>query len=131
MVASVIAWDIETVPDLKGFAAANGLEGKTDEDIRAAMGDKFPKHIYHSIICIDALVAHQEKTTAGVWMCWGAQRRQAIRKGADLVLRRQDCRAETAARHLQWLVVRPAGPALSRHGQWRVRARPGVTVHGS
>jgi 3'-5' exonuclease len=24
------------------------------------MGDKFPKHIYHSIICIGALVAHQE-----------------------------------------------------------------------
>ena len=60
MVASVIAWDIETVPDLKGFAAANGHEGKTDEEIRAAMGDKFPKHIYHSIICIGALVAHQE-----------------------------------------------------------------------
>jgi len=24
------------------------------------MGDKFPKHIYHSIICIGALVAHRE-----------------------------------------------------------------------
>jgi len=24
------------------------------------MGDKFPKHIYHSIICIGALIAHQE-----------------------------------------------------------------------
>jgi 3'-5' exonuclease len=24
------------------------------------MGDKFPKHIYHSIICIGALVAHQD-----------------------------------------------------------------------
>jgi len=58
--ASVIAWDIETVPDLKGFAAANGLEGKTDDEIRAAMGDKFPKHIYHAIICIGALVAHQD-----------------------------------------------------------------------
>ena len=58
--ASVIAWDIETVPDLKGFAAANGHEGKTDEDIRAAMGDKFPKHIYHSIVCIGALIAHWE-----------------------------------------------------------------------
>jgi len=46
-------------PDLRGFAAANGLEGKTDEDIRAAMGDKFPKHIYDSIIYIGALVAHQ------------------------------------------------------------------------
>jgi 3'-5' exonuclease len=60
MVASVIAWDIETVPDLKGFAAANGHEGKSDDEIRAAMGDKFPKHIYHSIICIGALVAHEE-----------------------------------------------------------------------
>ena len=59
MVASVIAWDIETVPDLKGFAAANGHDGKSDDEIRAAMGE-FPKHIYHSIICIGALVAHQE-----------------------------------------------------------------------
>jgi predicted PolB exonuclease-like 3'-5' exonuclease len=29
------------------------------------MGDKFPKHIYHSIICIGALVAHREE--AGHW----------------------------------------------------------------
>ena len=60
MDATVIVWDIETVPDLKGFAAANGHDGKTDDEIRAAMGDKFPKHIYHSIICIGALVAHQQ-----------------------------------------------------------------------
>jgi len=53
--SSVIVWDIETVPDLKGFAAANGHDGKNDEEIRAAMGDKFPKPIYHSIICIGAL----------------------------------------------------------------------------
>jgi hypothetical protein len=58
--ASIIVWDIETVPDLKGFAAANGHDGKSDEEIRVAMGDKFPKHIYHSIICIGALVAHHE-----------------------------------------------------------------------
>jgi 3'-5' exonuclease len=60
MSASVIVWGIETVPDLKGFAAANGHDGKSDDDIRAAMGEKFPKHIYHSIICIGALVAHRE-----------------------------------------------------------------------
>jgi predicted PolB exonuclease-like 3'-5' exonuclease len=29
-------------------------------DIREAMGDKFPKHIYHSIICIGALIAHRD-----------------------------------------------------------------------
>jgi hypothetical protein len=23
------------------------------------MGDKFPKHVYHSIVCIAALIAHQ------------------------------------------------------------------------
>ena len=57
---SVIVWDLETVLDIKGFAGANNHDGKTDDEIRTAMGDKFPKHIYHSIICIGALVAHQE-----------------------------------------------------------------------
>jgi predicted PolB exonuclease-like 3'-5' exonuclease len=60
MAACVITWDIETVPDLKGFAAANGHNGRADDEVRAAMGDKFPKHIYHSIICIGALVARRE-----------------------------------------------------------------------
>jgi 3'-5' exonuclease len=60
MSASVIIWDLETVPDLKGFAAANSIEGKSDDDVRAAIGDKFPKHIYHSIVCIGAIVAHRE-----------------------------------------------------------------------
>ena len=60
MTTCIIVWDIETVPDLKGFAAANGYNGRPDEEVRAAMGDKFPKHLYHSIICIGALVAHRE-----------------------------------------------------------------------
>jgi predicted PolB exonuclease-like 3'-5' exonuclease len=60
MPQSAIVWDLETVPDLAGFAAANGLAGRTDAEIREAMGDKFPKHIYHSIICIGALIAHRE-----------------------------------------------------------------------
>ncbi len=59
--SNVIVWDIETVPDLKGFAAANGHVGKSDDEVRAELGDKFPKHIYHSIICIGALVAHREE----------------------------------------------------------------------
>jgi len=60
MQPSVIVWDLETVPDLRGFAAANDLVGKSDADIRAALGNQFPKHIYHSIVCIGALVAHRE-----------------------------------------------------------------------
>jgi predicted PolB exonuclease-like 3'-5' exonuclease len=57
---SVIVWDLETVPDLKAFAAANNLTGQPDEEIRAALGEKFPKHLFHSIVCIGALVAHRE-----------------------------------------------------------------------
>jgi hypothetical protein len=48
MKPSVIVWE----PDLTGFAAANDLVGKSDVEVREAMGDKFPKHIYHSIVCI-------------------------------------------------------------------------------
>ena len=43
MKPSVIVWDLETVPDLGAFAAANGLVGHTDADIRAALGNRFPK----------------------------------------------------------------------------------------
>ena len=57
---TVIVWDLETVPDLRGFAAANAVVGKTDHEIREALGNRFPKHIYHSIACIGALVAHRK-----------------------------------------------------------------------
>ena len=57
---NVIVWDLETAPDLGGFAAANELVGKPDADIREVLGNKFPKHIYHTIVCIGALVAHRE-----------------------------------------------------------------------
>jgi hypothetical protein len=45
MQPSVIVWDLETVPDIGGFAAANDLVGKSDVEVREAIGDKFPKHI--------------------------------------------------------------------------------------
>jgi 3'-5' exonuclease len=60
MNSTIIVWDLETVPDLAGFAAANDLVGKSEADIRAELGNKFPKHIYHTIVCIGALVAHRE-----------------------------------------------------------------------
>jgi hypothetical protein len=63
--SNLIVWDLETVPDLKGYAAANGHAGKSDDEVRAELGDKFPKHIYHSIICIGALVSHRED--GGCW----------------------------------------------------------------
>jgi hypothetical protein len=36
MQPSVIVWDLETVPDLGGFAAANDLVGKSDVEVREA-----------------------------------------------------------------------------------------------
>jgi predicted PolB exonuclease-like 3'-5' exonuclease len=55
--SEVMVWDIETVPDLEGYARAHNLTGRSQEGIRSAMGDDFPKLIYHSIICIGALIA--------------------------------------------------------------------------
>jgi hypothetical protein len=36
----VLVRDIEPVFDLVGFVAANGHEGKTEDEIRAELGDK-------------------------------------------------------------------------------------------
>ena len=38
----VLAWDIQTVPNVSGYGAANGLEGKSDDEIRDAMSADFP-----------------------------------------------------------------------------------------
>ncbi len=59
---NIIVWDLETVPDLRGFAAANGMSASADAEVLEAIGEKFPKHIYHSIVCIGALVAHREES---------------------------------------------------------------------
>jgi 3'-5' exonuclease len=55
---NVLVWG--TVPELHRFALANDLVGTPNEEIREALGGKFPKHIYHSVVCIGALVAHRE-----------------------------------------------------------------------
>jgi 3'-5' exonuclease len=63
MPSDVMVWDLETIPDITGFARAKGLVDQSPNEIRAAMGDEFPKLIYHSIICIGALVA--TRTSSG------------------------------------------------------------------
>jgi hypothetical protein len=49
MKPSVIVWDVETVPDIRGFAAANDLVGKSDVEIREAIGDKLKWRAVFSI----------------------------------------------------------------------------------
>jgi hypothetical protein len=58
MKPSVIVWDLETVPDLGGFAAANDLVGKSDVGCA--------RLIYHSGVSI--LVANRENASRrAVW----------------------------------------------------------------
>jgi 3'-5' exonuclease len=57
MTSDIMVWDIETVPDVDEYARANNLVGRPPQAVRASIGDDFPKLIYHSIICIGALVA--------------------------------------------------------------------------
>lgn len=59
----VIVWDLETVPDLTAYAAAKALDGKSEVEIREALGEKFPKLIYHSIVCIGALIAERREAS--------------------------------------------------------------------
>jgi predicted PolB exonuclease-like 3'-5' exonuclease len=59
-VSSVIAFDLETVPDLGAVGRIHGLEGHSDDELRAALGDGFPKLPLHSIACIGALVAERQ-----------------------------------------------------------------------
>jgi hypothetical protein len=58
--ASVIVWDLETVPDLGAAARMLGMDGQSDDKVREALGTGFPKHPLHSIACIGALVAKRE-----------------------------------------------------------------------
>jgi hypothetical protein len=37
MKQSIIVWDLETVPDIAGFAAANDLVGKSNVEVREAI----------------------------------------------------------------------------------------------
>ena len=62
--SAVIVWDLETIPDLEGYARANRISRASDDEIRITMGDKFPKPPFHSIVCIGAIIAERME---GVW----------------------------------------------------------------
>ena len=54
----VLVFDLETIPDVHAYAATAGLEGHPERTVREQMGDKFPRQIFHRIVCIGALEAH-------------------------------------------------------------------------
>ena len=55
----VLVWDIVTVPDLEACCRERTRRQNRRRNPRGIRRE-FPKHIYHSIICIGALIAHQE-----------------------------------------------------------------------
>lgn len=57
---SIIVWDLETVPDLGAAARMLDMTGSTEAEVREVMGDSFPKHPLHKIVCIGALVASRQ-----------------------------------------------------------------------
>lgn len=60
----VIVWDLETVPDLESVARCLDLPVGEADAAREHLGDKFPKHVWHKIVCIGALVASRRD---GIW----------------------------------------------------------------
>src|SRR5829696_6159795 len=60
----VVVWDLETIPDLACVARVNLLADGDDAGARAALGDKFPKLLFHKVACIEALLAER---IDGVW----------------------------------------------------------------
>ena len=47
-------------PTCAGLPLRAVSTARADDEVRAELGDKFPKLIYHSIVCIGALVAHRD-----------------------------------------------------------------------
>jgi hypothetical protein len=61
MTSSVIVWDIETAPDLRGFAGRERFGGKVQRRVARRDGGQVPKLIFHSIVRIGALVAQRQE----------------------------------------------------------------------
>lgn len=67
----VLVFDLETVPDVQAWAAAAGMHGHTEKALREQMGDKFPRQIFHRIVCLGALLA--DRGADGVWRVTGLE----------------------------------------------------------
>jgi 3'-5' exonuclease len=57
---SIIVWDLETIPDLRAAARMLDMSNAAEADVRQALGEGFPKHPLHKIVCIGALVATRQ-----------------------------------------------------------------------
>lgn len=62
--ARVLVFDLETVPDVKGFARAENMTRHSDREVRRQMGEKVARQLFQRIICIASLAAER---VDGTW----------------------------------------------------------------
>ncbi len=62
---AVLVFDIEAVPDVAGFAAAEHMEGHPLAEVRRQMGEKVARQIFQRIVCIGWLAARRDGV--GAW----------------------------------------------------------------
>jgi predicted PolB exonuclease-like 3'-5' exonuclease len=55
----VLIWDLETVPDLEAVRRVHDTPDISDEEAVELLGGKFPKHPFHKIVCIGAIIAER------------------------------------------------------------------------
>jgi predicted PolB exonuclease-like 3'-5' exonuclease len=60
----VLVFDLETVPDVKAFAEAEGLAHHPDWSVRRQMGEKVARQLFQRIVCIGSLLVERRD---GVW----------------------------------------------------------------
>lgn len=57
----VLVWDLETAPDLDAIRRVHDTPDISEEETVALLGGKFPKHPFHKIVCIGAIIAERQE----------------------------------------------------------------------
>ena len=60
----VLVFDLETVPDVAGFARAENMTSHPEREVRRQMGEKVARQLFQRIVCIASLAVQR---TDGVW----------------------------------------------------------------
>jgi len=55
----VLVFDLETVPDVKGFARAENMTRHPEREVRRQMGEKVARQLFQRIVCIGSLAAER------------------------------------------------------------------------
>jgi hypothetical protein len=124
MVASAIVWDIETVPDIKSFAAANGHDGKSEScsrpDASVCIGCRGPMRSWTR--CSSAAGARSPQAHCGRFL----RARQGDSRRRERLRRFLPPSVSTGKQRL--LLPRPARRLEPRAAESMARARPTVFV---